>query len=496
MEQVPLSLPASILPSVSGVLSAGSTSQFIRVSPNNITSITSAESPAISTADNTLPTVCPFPTTPFEFVIPQGSNKNVFIDNSKSTLNFKIKIECSTASTTSYTGLSAFLQSSAHSWFERLTEKVNSLVTDDIPGWDQACHNDLAWSMNVADRDSNVLNMGLLGEGSVADSQNRTQGHAIPLLTIAASTALAVNASNTFSYSIPFKSSMLGVNARSMFPVGRAGRTEVTLYPPNIAPVTILSSTNTGGGAKVRFIMSEVYLELFYLYLDETSASLLPGPERPWSMSGVTYRCGTGSIPASTGSVSVLIPVRCKSARSLSARFIDQQVSTAGTCNGIYDSKAPLATSLSYLLNGQKRVPNIPHAPAFGISSVFNHTLQAYYDQGTDRLKSKCGWAADAFSVYIATGTAPTAANGFDQRVIAAGSTSAAGTLAGFDFAEDLRLASSSMFLNGSDMQTANSYLELTQSASSPSRANNVLFVVKADIIYVILPNGNVEVRI
>jgi hypothetical protein len=493
MEQVPISLPAAILPSVSGVLSAGCTSQFVRIQPNNLSSIVSAESGEVS-ASTTVPTIIAFPSVPIEFTVPSGSSKNVFIDTSKSTIQFRVRYEVSTASTANYT-IASHLQSSAHSWFERLQEKVNGMVTDDQTGWDVACNSDLNWAYNVADRDSNVLSLGLRGESPTIDSANMTQGHLIPAWTKATAGAISTG-SNYFSYAIPFKSAMLGVDAKSMFPIGRAGKVDFTLYPPNVAPVTILSTAAGGTGAKFKVTIDQIYAEFFYLTLDEQSASLLPSPDRPWSMSGVTHRVGNGQLPAASGAISVQVPLRVKSARSLSTRFVDSVQDTTGSVNGKYDSKCPLVTAMSYYLAGQKRVPNVPHSTQFSLANVFNHTLQAYYDGGVDRLKSKCGMAQDGFATYIKTATAPTSANGFDQALITATSSTLYYSICGFEFAEDLRLASTSNFLNGTDLTSSNSYLELNQTASHPSNIQYLTFIAKADIIYVIMPNGNVEVRV
>lgn len=491
MEQVPLSLPASILPSVNGVL-GNCTSQFVRIQPNNQSTIVSAESGALS-ANLTVPTVVPFPSVPLEFTIPSGSSKNVFIDVSKSTLQFRVKYEVSTASTANYS-IAGALQGSAYSWFERITEKVNGMVIDDQTGWDVACNSDLNWAYNVAERDANVLSLGLRGEPTSVDSGNFTQGHIIPAFT--ATAASLPLGSNNFSYSLPLKSSFLGIDCKSMVPVGRCGKIDMTLYTPNTAPVTIISTAAGGTGAKVKITMDQIFIELFYLTLDEVSASLLPGPERPWSIAGVTHRVGGGVIPAaSQGAVSVQVPVRVKSARSISTRFVDSTQDTTGSVNGKYDSKCPLVSSMSYYLAGQKRVPNVPHSTQYSIANVFNHTMQAYYDGGMDRLKSKCGMSQDGFACYIKTATAPTAANGFDQASIIATSTTTVASLAGFEFAEDLRLASTS-FLNGTDLTSSNSYLELNQTASYATNQQNLTFIVKADIIYVIMPNGNIEVRV
>jgi len=494
MEQVPLGLPASILPSMNAVLSPECTSQFVRVQPNNLNTI---QSPTTSVGNSaTVPTQISFPSTPIQFSIPNGSSPNVFIDYSKSTLQFRVRYAVTTASTTNYSGTVAYLQGSAHSWFNRITEMVNGAVVDDRTGLDLAANSDLTWAYNVADRDSNVLQLGLKGEGEGTDSRNDCQGHAIPAFeSVAGSIATG---SNYFSYAIPLKSALIGADAKSMFPIGRAGKYDLTLYTPPLAPVTLLNATAgaAGAGAVVQITIDQINIELFYLTLDQKSAALLPAVGRPWALAGVTSRVGQGVIAAaSTGSLSVQVPIRAKSVRSLSTRFTDSVISTVGAVNGQFDSKCPLVSSMSYYLAGQKRVPNVPLSSQFSVANIFNHTMQAYYDGGVNRLMSKCGLAFDSFGIYWTTGTAPTAASNFDQALINGASASVANSLAGFEFAEDLRLASTTNFLNGSDLTSSNSYLELNV-LNAPTATQYVTFIAKCDIIFVILPDGNVEVRI
>lgn len=489
MDQVPIGLPTSILPSVNAVLSPECSSQFVRVQPNNLSSIASAESAALSNSI-TAANVISFPSTPVQFSIPAGSNPNVFIDYSKSSLQFRVKYQVSTGQTTAYTGMTGYLQGSAYSWWNRMTEMVNGQIVDDRTSLDIAANSDVNWQYNVAERDVNVLNLGLRGENG-GDSLNATQGHSIPAFT-----GTLAAATNYFSYAVPLKSALIGCDAKSMFPIGRAGKYDITLYTPSIAPVTLLNTTTAAGaGAKVTIVIDQINIELFYLTLDQKSASLLPSPSKPWAMSGVTSRVGSGTIAGGvSGSVSVQVPIRVKSARSLSTRFSDSAITTAGSISGLYDSKCPLVSAMSYYLAGQKRVPNVPHSTQFSLANVFNHTLQAYYDGGVDRLKAKCGLAFDSFACFWATGTAPTADTNFDQSLIIGTSTSEAASQAGFEFAEDLRLASTT-FLNGTDLTSSNSYLELNI-LNAPSNTQYLTFITKADILCIILPDGNVEVRV
>jgi hypothetical protein len=490
MEQVPIGLPSSILPSVQAVLSPECSSQFVRVQPNNLNSIVSSASSVSNSI--TAPSTLTFPSTPINFTIPSGASPNVFIDTSKSTLQFRVRYQVSTASTTNYTGTTSYLQGSAYSWFNRITEFCNGQVVDDRTGWDLACNSDLNWAYNVADRDANVLSLGLKSELSGVDSRNDMQGHSIPAFT---GTSLAA-ASNYYSYALPLKSALIGVDAKSMFPIGRAGKIDLSIYSPAIAPVTILNATTaTGAGAQVTFTIDQIAIELFYLTLDQKSASLLPSPTKPWAMAGVTARTGSGTIAgSSSGSVSVQIPIRVKSARSLSTRFVDSVQSTAGSVSGQYDAKLPLVSAMSYYLAGQKRVPNVPHSTQYGLANVFNHTMQAYYDGGMDRLKAKCGMAVDSFACYWATGTAPTAANGYEQSVVDSTSTTQIDSLAGFEFAEDLRLATTT-FLNGTDLTSSNSFLEMNI-INAPTNLQYINFICKADILFIIMGDGSIEVRV
>lgn len=493
MEQVPLGLPSNVLPSMSAVLSADATSQYTRVNPNNVNSLSSPVT-AVSTSA-TVPTQISFPSTPIQFTIPSGQSSGTFIDHSKSTLQFRVKYELVGAATTPYTSTSAFLQGSAFSWFNRISELISGQVVDDRTSWDLACNSDLQWSMDLAARDSNVLSYGLRGEAETIDNLNSCQGHSIPAFT---GVLPAANTVNYYSYAVPLKSALIGADAKSMFPIGRcSGRYDVTLYTPALAPITLINSgEGAGAGATVQVTIDQICIELFYLNLDQRSASLLPAVGRPWALHGVTSRVGNGSVPALANSaVSIQVPLRAKSVRSLSARFSDSVISTVGSVNGQYDSKCPLVSAMSYLIAGTKRMPNVPLSSQFSIANIFNHTMQAYSDSPINRLQSKCGLAFDGFSTYWTTAAAPTAALNFDQNVIAAGSSTTVNSLAGFEFAEDLRICSSNTFLNGTDMTSSNSFLELNI-INAPTANQNVAFIAKCDAIFIIMPDGNVEVRI
>jgi hypothetical protein len=103
--------------------------------------------------------------------------------------------------------------------------------------------------------------------------------------------------------------------------------------------------------------------------------------------------------------------------------------------------------------------------------------------------------AVDSFGCYWATGTAPTAANGYEQSVVDSTSTTQIDSLAGFEFAECLKLASTTNFLNGTDLTSSNSFLEMNI-INAPTNLQYVNFICKADILFIIMGDGSIEVRV
>lgn len=488
MSSIPIALPKSMLPSPDGATSAGVSSQWIKVLPNNVASITSADATVASSLS--VPTQITLGAQQINFSIPTGAGSNVFCDTAKSTVSFRVRYQLATVATTAYTGTIATLQSSAHSFINRISTYVAGNMVDDVVGYDIAMAEAVNWGYDVAQRDSQ-FQLGLRAEQDGTSSQNNLQGHAIPAFT----GVLGTTSSSYYNYEIPFCNSLLGVHNRSMCPVGKLAKTEVSIYTPQLAPVAILNTTTaTGAGAVVRVIIDQISLNLFYITLDEPSMRLL-APKGEHYMAGTTYRVGSGSISSGTsGSVSVQVPLRVKSCRSLATRFSESLLSATGSMNGIFDAKMPLCSTMNYFISSQKRVPPNPHNTLIAPATVYSRALMANYDSAYESWKSRSGMVSDLFLTYTATGTAPTSANA-DQRVVDAGSGSIIESLGSFSFAEDLRSASSANFLSGQDMTTANSFLELNIN-NAPTNSLYLSFIAKADIIFVVLPDGSVESRV
>jgi hypothetical protein len=109
--------------------------------------------------------------------------------------------------------------------------------------------------------------------------------------------------------------------------------------------------------------------------------------------------------------------------------------------------------------------------------------------------KARSGLVPNTYLKYVKLAAAIAQGDSYDYRLITAGSATTFNTLANFSFCEDLRVTSTSSFLAGQDLTMSNSFLELNL-AKANSNALNVTFIAKADIIYVIMPDGSVEYRV
>lgn len=496
MDKVPLALPRKMLPGPEGALSAGCSSQWVKILPNNVSQITSAVATVSNSA--TVPTQVTLGATPINFFIP-SAGPNSFIDTSKTSLSMRVRY-VGTVASTPYSGVTAVLQSSAHSYINRMTTYVAGQVVDDVNSYDLAMCEELNWHLDIAQRDCNALQLGLLQETDVTNSVNRLQGHSIyntstgDNATVTFADAANGVGSRYFTYEVPLHNSFFGCLNKSMLPIGRLGKLECQLYTPQLAPVTILNAGAAGAGATFQVIIDQISLNVFQITLDSESASILP--KSPiWTMHGETHRVGYGSISSGTsGAVSVQVPIRAMSVNRLSSRFSENVISTAGSVSGQFDSKLPLCSSINYFLNGQKRVPPVPHNSLFGTATLFARSMLAYFDGEYDWSKARSGIVPALYNGYIATGYALTSEN-VEALTFNSGSATTPLSMSAFSFAEDLRITSTSTFLAGQDLSNANSFLELNITAS-PTNSVNVAFIAKCDILFQINPDGSVSFRV
>jgi hypothetical protein len=404
-----------------------------------------------------------------------------------------VKYAITTAATTNYSGVSAFLQSSAHSYINRMTTFVAGSVVDDVVGYDLAMTEELNWGLDVASRDCNALQLGLYQEEDGVSSQNNLQGHSIAIW--GGASTLASTGQSYYSYEVPLYNSFIGVLNKSMLPIGKCGKVQLQLYTPQLLPAVLLNAAGgLGAGCIIQATIDNISLNVFQINLDAESASILPRSP-VYTLHGETHRVGAGAIGAGTaGSVSVQVPIRAMSVNRLSTRFSENVISTSASVNGQFDSKMPLCSSINYFLNGSKRVPPVPHNSLFGSATLFSRAMLSYFDGEYDWSKARSGIVPFPYLQYIATGSAPTSATA-EQLTVSAGSGTAISTMSAFVFSEDLRVTSTSTFLAGQDLSNANSFLELNIN-NAPTNALNLSFISRCDILFQINPDGSVSFRV
>ena len=484
-----LGLPKKLLPEPSVVMSPECMSQMTRIFPNNVSSVAS---PATVMSFNGTFNNLPQNVQEVRFSIPTGQGRGVFIDSSKSRLNFRVRVAATVASTGADT-TSTFLQSSALSYFDRSqTFNANGVAIDDIVGLAQVnCHRN-NYQYNSAERDS-AWSMGFRGEDELVDSRNFLQGHSIPALSPTGA-VIGVTAAGVgfFDYSVPLPSSLLGPDAKNFCPVGALAALNMSLWTGNVLPIVYQNTATTTVGATVQAVIDHISIDLQYIYLDAKSQAML-NLGKEFYIHSITHRLSTGTIAAATeGQVSVLIGLRGRSVRSLSTRFTESNVTTAGCCNKSFDSKMLPATQMNYFINGKTRVPNVPHNSVNAPSTIFEHSLQAAGAFTAHDVKYGGQYTSFA-SVVDGTAASPN----LSQWGRSAGTDSFSGSLLSFNMSEDLRVASTSQILDGMDLSTSSShYLELAI-PTGPTYSLTTSFISANDIIYIVdLESGNIESRV
>lgn len=344
-------------------------------------------------------------------------------------------------------------------------------------------------NLNSPDRDCFGAAYGFSVENGSANSQNKVQGHSIDTLTGAGPNTAA---NCYYSYEFPLPSALLGKYAKSMFPCGSISKLDLQLYTNSFTPITFYAGTANpaNAAAQLTVTIDNISLNLWMITLDTESARLLGAP-KIHSIHGITQRTATSSVPSGTsGYINTLIGLRGKSCRNLFTRIVDQGslaavVESTGSSvavNGWADSKALLCSQLNYLIAGKDRYPQFPHNVQILPASVFSRTLMA--SEMYELWKQHSSLMPNQFFKYAAVGTAPTAATGYDQRIVNAGEKTVPSDLATFIFGEDLRKAHSSAALDGVDLTvTANHFLE-TNILVAPTNTQSLYFTGFFDIIF------------
>ena len=457
-------------------------SHNVKVTPSNTSSIvTSPQGGGTGVADAIIPLVGTSQNVIFD--IPVGI-AGQFIDHRFTTLDFTVQYEVTTKATT--TGTSAYLRSGAHAWFDRSQLISQSgLVLEDINLYGVVQDQINQLTMNTSDRDSLAMNLGLLAEEN--PSSNYSQGHAIASFQHATETPVG---SSYYSYSIPLLSSLIGNQAKTFFDC-RTNKLQLVLQTAAVVPVTLKTGTVSGSPVQpiVKMTLSNFSINMQYLDVGLEGLKMLNKVSGLQYFTGKTYKVATATLPnTAAGYNSILTGIRGSSVNSIITRVNENTLSLAACANGIYDSKMPAATAMSYSINGVA-VPANPINVCLQPASAFSHLQHCTPSFYNMDFKS-CAIPA-RYCNYLIGSTLPT---GSDSRI--ATTASSIESLSQFAFGFSLERIASGGLLSGENLNSANTYLNINLNSSCTNNLTYI-FIAKMDAIYILDPaSGEISVRL
>lgn len=419
--------------------------------------------------------------------IPAGQGKGVFIDPRFSTINFRVKYSVvQTATAAAITNCS--LRSHALAHFDRMyIQSQSGVLLDDINLYGVVADQLNALEIDVAQRDALALMYGFQYEDAGTNSLNVVQGHKITNLDAATPTASATT-DVYYSYSVPLLNSLIGKGASKFFQIGATNKLQLVLQTAAVAPITIYMTGTASSAATFSLTIDNISLSCQYVDIGAEGVKMLEKTGLQY-YSGITYRASSATLPATSGSVSLLTGLRGSSVRNIITRCTEAStLTTAGSTNYLYDSKMPQATSIQYNVNGVV-VPSNPvdllRAPATAYSFLqeCNAAFNTY--------EFKSGMAPDRYLITVAPAPSTT---GRDVRV--SSSTSAVYNQAQWAFGYNMEKVSKAGILDGANLNSGNTFLNMVLDVAS-TYTLTFIFIAKMDIIYVLdTATGELSVRL
>ena len=468
--EIDYSIPASV------------NSYAVKVVPSNLSSVVSTSQ--VLTASSTLN--LQGTNTNVIFDIPAGQGKSQFIDPRFTTLNFRVNYEI-IAGASAAVITSACLRSSAMAHFDRAyIQSQSGVLLDDVNLVGVVADQMNGLEIDVAQRDALAYLYGFQYEAGAATSQNNTQGHRLNGID---ATTLSAAAVDYRSYCMPLMNSLIGKGASKFFQIGATNKLQLVLQTAAVLPLTIITGSATTA-ATMRVTIDNISLNLQYVDIGAEGVKMLNKTGLQY-YNGHTYRASTSTLPATTaGAVSLLTGIRGSSVRSIFTRCCEAATtSTAGCVNYLYDSKLPLASSISYNVNGVIVPPNpvdLIRAPAtaFGFTQESNGSFNTY--------EFKSGLTPDRYSVNVPGGSLPADA---DENLVLAGTASSAYNQSQFSFGYNMEKVSKFGIMDGANLNSGNTFLNLVL-ANSSTNILTFIFIAKMDIIYILdTATGDIQVR-
>jgi hypothetical protein len=289
-------------------------SYSVKVQPSNISSVTS---PTYSTATTATHLDLTFPSQNIIFDLPAGASPSMFLDSRFTTLGFRMTINVITGGTASVV-TSGYLRSHANSFFDRMyITSQNGQIIEDIGEYGLVNDTLINLQMNNSVRDGIATSYGFSSNGSI-DSQ----GHAIAVFT---TNTIATGQSESHSYAVPLLSGSIGVLADKFLNIGRTSKLQVVLQTTSVLPLSILTAANANAAGTFSVTLSDFSLQCEYVDIGLNALKMLDQTlvDGKSYIHGVTYRSSSTSLPATSGSTSLLAGIRASSVKSLFARFVD-----------------------------------------------------------------------------------------------------------------------------------------------------------------------------
>ena len=461
----------------------------VKVQPSNLSQVQTSFSQPL--AANAAWGDIVFPAQNIIFDLPCGTSPSMFLDTRFTTLNFQVNVYTNTAGTAG-TAASAYLRSGAYSFFDRVyCTSQNGQIIEDIGEYGQVNDTLVALQMNNSVRDGVANQYGFLSSTGV-DSQ----GHKFNNLSLSAANQVA-GQTETHSYSIPLTSGIVGVLADKFLNIGRTSKLQVVLQTSNILPITGLNSATTAytGAANYTITLSNFSLQCEYIDIGTNALSMLDQTlvDGKSYIHGTTYRTSSASLPATSGTTSLLAGVRASSVKSLFSRFVQGgAASTTNSINGKYDTVNPNINSINYSVGGIK-YPQTPINPLLAPSQAFRETQMAIGSFNNSMFQSSI--TPTNYCKLSAGGTAQSETVGATQEYSwNLGSSTTAQSQ--FIFGENTEVCARRGLLSGLNATSAPIFVEMNI-ATAPTNSHTLYVIAMLDHIVIHdVRSGDIQVRI
>jgi len=485
----PIGLPQELkLGEVDFSLPSDSRSYQVNVQPSNVPSVTQTGISVVSAASGPPTTTPQFSSQTLYFDLPAGNSPSTFIDNRFTTISFKANL----AVTTTFAGAFAqtgFQRSGGYSWIDRMyITAQNGNIVEDITEYGLVNDLMVATQLNTATRDTLATQYGFLSA-----TTNESQGH--QWNSIAQTTAAAA-AGETFSYSMPLVSSLIGVTADRFFNIGRTNKLQVAIQTCSELPISIINAGAITAGV-FTVVLSDFVLQCNYVDVGPTALAMIDAtlPDKKAYIHGTTYKTSSISMAGGlSGSQSLLAGIRGSSIKSLFCRFQDMgAVSTTNSTNGKYDSKNPLINAINFNIGGQ-RLPNNPVNALLHPSRAFRALQMASGSYNNSQFQSaiipvqymKLAVGGTAATIAAPLGTT----QAFQYNL---GSTNSA--LCQFIYGEDLEIVARRGLMSGMNCNSAPVFVEFNI-ASAVTNPQTLFVHALGDVVYIHdVATGDVQVR-